>query len=78
MPRIARPLTHTEVSKARTPDKALSLHDGDGLFLLIKPSGKNYGGFAIYALIPRNAQHSPLAATWPYHWPTQDSYGQNI
>ncbi len=45
MPRIARPLTHTEVSKARTPDKALSLHDGDGLFLLIKPSGKKLWRF---------------------------------
>ncbi|MGQ5288057.1 integrase domain-containing protein [Pectobacterium actinidiae] len=45
MPRIARPLTHTEVSKARTPDKELSLHDGDGLFLLIKPSGKKLWRF---------------------------------
>lgn len=45
MPRIARPLTHTEVSKARTPDKELSLHDGDGLFQLIKPSGKKLWRF---------------------------------
>ena len=40
MPRVARPLTNTEVQKARTTDKELSLHDGDGLFLIVKPSGK--------------------------------------
>lgn len=40
MPRVARPLTNTEVQKARTTDKELSLHDGDGLFLIVKPTGK--------------------------------------
>lgn len=40
MPRLTRPLTNTEVSKAKATNKNLSLYDGDGLSLLIKPTGK--------------------------------------
>ncbi len=36
MARTTRPLTHTEVQKAKATDKDLTLHDGDGLFLLVK------------------------------------------
>ncbi|CNG21080.1 prophage CP4-57 integrase [Yersinia enterocolitica] len=32
MARTTRPLTHTEVQKAKATDKDLTLHDGDGLF----------------------------------------------
>lgn len=39
MPRIAKPLTNTEVSKAKPRDKVYSLSDGGGLQLRIKPSG---------------------------------------
>jgi integrase len=39
MPRIAKPLTNTEVSKAKPRDKVYSLSDGSGLQLRIKPSG---------------------------------------
>lgn len=39
MPRIAKPLTNTEVSKAKPRDKIYSLSDGGGLQLRIKPSG---------------------------------------
>ena len=39
MPRIAKPLTNTEVTKAKARDKVYSLSDGGGLQLRIKPSG---------------------------------------
>ncbi|MEK9923627.1 MAG: integrase domain-containing protein [Rhodospirillales bacterium] len=39
MPRIAKPLTNTEVSKAKPRDKVYSLSDGGGLQLRIKPNG---------------------------------------
>ena len=39
MPRVAKPLTNTEVSKAKPRDKVYSLSDGSGLQLRIKPSG---------------------------------------
>lgn len=39
MPRTAKPLTNTEVSKAKPRDKVYSLSDGGGLQLRIKPSG---------------------------------------
>lgn len=38
MARTTRPLTHTEVQKAKPVDKDLSLYDRDGLFLLVKSS----------------------------------------
>jgi hypothetical protein len=40
MARTTRPLTHTEVQKAKAIEKDLTLHDGDGLFLLVKTTGK--------------------------------------
>jgi len=39
MPRITKPLTHTEVSKAKPRDKIYDLSDGGGLQLRIKPNG---------------------------------------
>ncbi|RJL46424.1 DUF4102 domain-containing protein [Pectobacterium carotovorum] len=45
MARTTRPLTHTEVQKAKTTDKDLTLHDGNGLFLLVKTSGKKLWRF---------------------------------
>lgn len=40
MARITRPLTNNEILKAKPEDKDYTLHDGDGLFILIKTSGK--------------------------------------
>ena len=45
MARTTRPLTHTEVQKAKATDKDLTLHDGDGLFLLVKTTGKKIWRF---------------------------------
>ena len=39
MPRITKPLTHTEVSQAKPKDKINDLSDGGGLQLRIKPNG---------------------------------------
>lgn len=43
MARITRPLTNNEILKAKPREKDFTLHDGDGLFLLVKTSGKSSG-----------------------------------
>lgn len=45
MARITRPLTHTEVQRAKATDKELTLHDGGGLFLLVKTTGRKLWRF---------------------------------
>ncbi|MBH3132679.1 integrase domain-containing protein [Serratia nevei] len=45
MARTTRPLTNTEVQKTRALEKDLTLHDGDGLFLLVKVNGKKQWRF---------------------------------
>lgn len=45
MARTTRPLTNTEVLRAKAVEKELTLHDGDGLFLLVKTSGKKLWRF---------------------------------
>lgn len=43
--RITRPLTNNEILKAKPREKDFTLHDGDGLFLLVKTSGKKLWRF---------------------------------
>lgn len=43
--RTARPLTNTEVLRAKVLERDLTLHDGDGLFLIVKTSGKRLWRF---------------------------------
>jgi integrase len=43
--RTTRPLTNTEVLRAKASEKDLTLHDGDGLFLIVKTSGKKLWRF---------------------------------
>ncbi|WP_337009567.1 integrase domain-containing protein [Pantoea sp. AS142] len=45
MARMTRPLTNNEILKAKPQDKDFTLHDGDGLFLLVKASGKKLWRF---------------------------------
>lgn len=45
MARTTHPLTNTEVQKTRALEKDLTLHDGDGLFLLVKANGKKQWRF---------------------------------
>ncbi len=45
MARTTRPLTNTEVLRAKADDKDMTLHDGNGLFLVIKTSGKKLWRF---------------------------------
>ena len=45
MVRTTRPLTNTEVLRAKALEKDLTLHDGDGLFLIVKTSGKKLWRF---------------------------------
>ncbi|CAM7730930.1 Prophage CP4-57 integrase [Citrobacter cronae] len=43
MARTTRPLTNIEVLRAKALEKDLTLHDGDGLFLIVITSGKSSG-----------------------------------
>jgi len=45
MARITRPLTNNEILKAKPREKDFTLHDAEGLFLLIKTSGKKLWRF---------------------------------
>jgi len=45
MARTTRPLTNTEVLRAKAIEKDLTLHDGDGLFMIVKTSGKKLWRF---------------------------------
>ncbi|MCP2005966.1 UNVERIFIED_ORG: integrase [Buttiauxella agrestis ATCC 33320] len=45
MARLTRPLTNNEILKAKPREKDFTLHDGDGLFLLVKISGKKLWRF---------------------------------
>ncbi|EAA4210088.1 integrase [Salmonella enterica subsp. enterica] len=45
MARTTRSLTSTEVLRAKALEKDLTLHDGDGLFLIVKTSGKKLWRF---------------------------------
>ncbi|KAF6663407.1 tyrosine-type recombinase/integrase [Pantoea sp. EKM101V] len=45
MARMTRPLTNNEILKAKPQDKDFTLHDGDGLFMLVKTSGKKLWRF---------------------------------
>lgn len=42
---ITRPLTNNEILKAKPREKDFTLHDGDGLFLLVKSTGKKLWRF---------------------------------
>lgn len=45
MARTTRPLTNTEVLRSKAIEKDLTLHDGDGLFMLVKTTGKKLWRF---------------------------------
>ncbi len=45
MARITRPLTNNEILKAKPRERDFTLHDGDGLFLLVKTTGKKLWRF---------------------------------
>ena len=45
MARTTRPLTNTEVLRAKAVVKDITLHDGEGLFLVVKTSGKKLWRF---------------------------------
>ncbi|HDZ8193331.1 TPA: tyrosine-type recombinase/integrase [Enterobacter kobei] len=45
MARTTRPLINTEVLRAKALEKDLTLHDGDGLFMIVKTSGKKLWRF---------------------------------
>ena len=67
MARITRPLTNNEILKAKPREKDYTLHDGDGLFLLVKASGTNSGASVINDREAAAAQIGVSAHTLPLH-----------
>ncbi|MDH1169490.1 integrase domain-containing protein [Pantoea agglomerans] len=59
MARMTRPLTNNEILKAKPQEKDFTLHDGDGLFLLIKTSGKKLWRFRYQR--PANSSRTNLS-----------------
>lgn len=59
MARITRPLTNNEILKAKPREKDFTLHDGDGLFLLVKTSGKKLWRFRYQR--PRSGSRTNLS-----------------
>ena len=64
MPRVTKPLTNTEVDKAKPKAKEYNLTDGKGLFLCIKPTGAKAWIFNYYHPIT-NKRTSFTIGTYP-------------
>ena len=74
MARTTRPLTHTEVQKAKALEKDLTLHDGDGLFLLVKTTGKKLWRFRYLRPGTSSRIMVSLGADPACHLPTPGKY----
>lgn len=62
MARITRPLTNNEILKAKSREKDFTLHDGDGLFLLVKTSGKKLWRFRYQRPVSGNRTNLSLGS----------------
>jgi integrase len=62
MARTTRPLTNTEVLRAKAIDKDLTLHDGDGLFMIVKTTGKKLWRFRYQRLATKQRTMLGLGA----------------
>ncbi|WP_338422535.1 integrase arm-type DNA-binding domain-containing protein [Aggregatibacter actinomycetemcomitans] len=59
MPRITKPLTNTEVEKAKPKDEPYTLTDGKGLFLLVLTSGIKSWHFNYLRLLTKRFRNLP-------------------
>ncbi len=60
MARITKPLTNTEIDKAKSKDKEYNLSDGSGLILRVKPSGTKSWLFNYYHPITKKRKNLSL------------------
>lgn len=58
MPRLAKPLSALQVEKARQKDKLYRLSDGNGLHLLVWPSGQK--AWVVRYKLPGSVGHTPI------------------
>lgn len=65
MPRLAKPLTELQISKAKPTAKAYNLADGNGLFLTVSTAGLK--AWVVRYRLPGNATHTPATIG---HYPT--------
>ena len=78
MARITRPLTNNEILKAKPREKDFTLHDGDGLFLLVKTTGKSSGASAINVRTVAAELISASAHIRPLRWQQLVRYATSI
>lgn len=62
MARTTRPLINTEVLRSKATDKDITLHDGDGLFMVVKTTGKKLWRFRYQRLITKQRTMIGLGA----------------
>ncbi|WP_342750337.1 integrase arm-type DNA-binding domain-containing protein [Avibacterium endocarditidis] len=58
MARIIKPLTNTEIERAKPQDTPYTLTDGNGLFLLISTTGSKTWQFNYHRPFSKNEQNS--------------------
>ncbi len=56
MARKTRPLTNTEVLRSKANNKDITLHDADGVFMVVKPQARSSSVFATRGQIAVVAQ----------------------
>lgn len=62
---MTRPLTNNEILKAKPQEKDFTLHDGDGLFLLVKTSGKKLWRFRYQRPNSSSRTNLSLGSSYP-------------
>lgn len=76
MPKKTAPLTATQVKNAKADGKELSLPDGGGLVLLVKPSGVKTWQLRYYR--PATSKHTTLTVVaLPRHIAQNSEAGQD-
>ena len=66
MERLTRPLTNNEILKAKPQEKDFTLHDGDGLFMLVKTSVRSFGVLLPAARKQQSYKSQPRFLPCPY------------
>ena len=60
MPRVKKPLTDTEIKKAKPKEKEYPLSDGNGLILIVKPNGSKIWLFNYYHPVTQKRTNAGL------------------
>lgn len=76
MPKLAHPLTDTQVKRAKAGAKSVKLYDGNGLYLEVLPIGSKFWRFRVTANKMARKVRSRLARIRNWAWRTQGTSAQ--